>query len=152
MQFINPKYDPDNKNSFVQWTSENFKDNAGTGTVRSALIGYFRTIWGSNISVTRTYYDADDVETDSDSSVKHVYKVKVNKLIDGPAFTSASLIPTTSATVSIAVTSSSSEPLSGYFRVTCPDENGNLWTTRHLGFSNWAQGTDFTMQLDIPHT
>ena len=105
MQFINPKYDPNNKNSFVQWTSDNFKDDAGTGTVRQRLIGYFRTIWGSNISVTRTYYDADDVETtDSSASVKHVYKVKLNRLINGPAFTSASLIPTTSATVSIAVT------------------------------------------------
>jgi hypothetical protein len=33
IQFINPKYDPSDRNSFLQWKSDNFADDSSAGTV-----------------------------------------------------------------------------------------------------------------------
>lgn len=42
-------------------------------------------------------------------------------------------------------------PLGGKFKVTCPDENGSLFSTRERWYSDWTEGIDFEMQLMIPH-
>lgn len=83
IQFINPKYDPSNSDSFLQWKSNTFSDDASAGVVQNRLWGYFSSVWGSGIKVTKTMFDASDVETTTSSeSVKHIYSVRVKKLID----------------------------------------------------------------------
>ena len=78
MMFVNPKYNPDNRNSFATWTSDAISDTADSWTVRRRIIGYYWNIWGSNLSVDKVDYDADDVETtDSSLRVKSVYTVTV---------------------------------------------------------------------------
>ena len=48
--------------------------------MRSRIIRYYWSIWGSNIDVEKISYDADDVETsDSDLVVKTIYTVTVVK-------------------------------------------------------------------------
>jgi len=76
--YVNPLYDPNNRRSFQTWTSDVFSDQADTGTVRRRLVGYYWSVWGSNLSVEKTNYDADDIETtDSDAVVKTIYTVTV---------------------------------------------------------------------------
>ena len=82
IQFINPLYDGSN-GSTLQWLSNTFSDDASAGVVQNRLNGYFSNIWGSGIEVTKTMFDASDVETTTSSeSVKHIYSVRVKKLID----------------------------------------------------------------------
>ena len=67
----------------MQWKSDTFSVDAGAGTVQNRLWGYFSSVWGSGIEVTKTMFDASDVETTTSSeSVKHIYSVRVKKLID----------------------------------------------------------------------
>jgi hypothetical protein len=90
VMFINPNYDPDNKNSVQQWTSDAISDNDSASTMRRRIVNYYYSIWGSNVSVERIDYDADDIETDDDSLVvKRVYTVTVLRMINGPSFSMA---------------------------------------------------------------
>lgn len=76
VMFINPLYDPSNKNSVQMWTSENIADNDDAWRVRRRIVGFFSSIWGSNISVEKTFYTVDDVETTSAAEAdKIVYTV-----------------------------------------------------------------------------
>ena len=78
--FVNPLYNPDDRRSFQMWTSDEISDDASSGTVRRSLVGYYWSVWGCNLSVEKTDYDADDIETsDSDAVVKTVYTVTVTK-------------------------------------------------------------------------
>ena len=87
IMFINPNYDPSNRNSFLQWTSDTFSDDTGSGTVRSRLRGYFVSVWGSDITCSKTLYDSNNTETtDSSASVKHIYSCRIKKLISGASF------------------------------------------------------------------
>jgi hypothetical protein len=55
---------------------------SGSGTIRSAIYGYFNSKWGSDISVNWTRYDSNATETESSSNTTDiVYYVKVKKLI-----------------------------------------------------------------------
>ena len=95
IMFINPNYDPSSSSSFLQWTSDTFADNTGSGTVRSRLRGYFVSVWGSDITCSKTLFDSTDTETtDSSASVKHIFSCRIKKLISGASFTSASVIGT----------------------------------------------------------
>jgi hypothetical protein len=98
-------------------------------------------------------FDSSDQETTTSSdSVKHIYSVRVKKLIDQASFSSANVIGTVSSTISIAKIQDSSTPLGGNFKITCPDENGNNWSTGEFSYNHWIEGLDFDMQLKIPHT
>jgi hypothetical protein len=83
-------------------------------------------------------FDSSDQETTtSGDSVKHIYSVRVKKLIDQASFSTAMVIGTVSSTISIAKIQDSSAPLGGKFKVTCPDENGNLWSTGEFDYNKW---------------
>jgi hypothetical protein len=82
----------------------------------------------STVSVTKTYYDVDDVETASLSdAAKTIFKVSLNKRIDGFSFLAVTAsvesadvfvtayIPADGAVGSVA----SSAPLGGYFTIKC---------------------------------
>ena len=76
--FVNPKYDPSNWRSFATWTSDPISDTSDSWTVRRRIVGYYWNVWGSNISVEKVDYDADDIETsDSSLRVKSVYTITV---------------------------------------------------------------------------
>ena len=62
------------------WTSDAISDSDSAATVRRRLVGYYWSIWGSNLSVEKNNFDADDVETDdADLIVKTVFTVTVMK-------------------------------------------------------------------------
>ena len=83
VMFINPLYNPDDKDDSPQWTSENISDETSEATLRSRIEGYFSRYWGSAINVVKVDYDSDDLETsDSASVVQSVYTVTLKKLID----------------------------------------------------------------------
>lgn len=42
-------------------------------------------------------------------------------------------------------------PITGAFVISCPDDMGNVFSTREFWYSEWTQGIDFWMQLQIPH-
>ena len=46
----------------------------------------------------------------------------------------------------------STEPLSGSFKITCPDANGFELSTREFDITHWVEGIDYYMQLEIPFT
>ena len=102
--FINPNYDPDNKNSVQQWTSDAISDNDSASTMRRRIVNYYYSIWGSNVSVERIDYDADDIETDDDSLVvKRVYTVTVLRMINGPSFSMAVIQMQNDAAANVAI-------------------------------------------------
>ena len=123
--------------------------------MKGAIDDYFSAIWGSAINVVKVDYDENDAETeDASLVVKSIYTVSLRKLISGPSYTTANILhDAMDATVTISMqTVDSTEPLSGNFKVTCPDQYGNLFSTREMGISHWTQGIDYYMQLEIPHT
>ena len=78
VMFVNPNYDPDDNSDFPTWTSDAIDDDDSSGTMRSRIVNYFYSVWGSNVSVEKIDYDADDIETsDSSLTVKTVYTVTV---------------------------------------------------------------------------
>lgn len=78
VKFINPNHDPNNKRSIQIWTSDKISDGDSAATLRRRIVRYYYSIWGSNLSVEKTSYDASDVETtDSALTVKSIYTVTV---------------------------------------------------------------------------
>lgn len=78
VMFVNPNYDPDDNNDFPTWTSDVIDDNDSSSTMRHRIVNYFYSVWGSNVSIERIDYDADDIETsDSSLTVKRIYTVTV---------------------------------------------------------------------------
>ena len=76
--FVNPNYDPDDNSDFPTWTSDAIDDDDSSGTMRSRIVNYFYSVWGSNVSVEKIDYDADDIETsDTSLTVKRIYTVTV---------------------------------------------------------------------------
>ena len=99
-------------------------------------------------------YDADDVETDdADLAVKYVYTVTLRRRINGQSFNAALITKVdTSADIKIETPHQlSTAPLSGNFRIQCPDYDGNLFTTPDIGFNHYVPGIDSIMQASIPH-
>ena len=137
------------------WTSGRLTDNMGRWEFRRQIVGYYWSIWGSNIAVERTFYDADGVVTTSSSQAATVvYTVTVLKAIDGPSFTLASVVKegATTSTITIATPyEQSTPPLSGAFYISCPNDDGTEFRTRDLGYGHWDQGIDFYVHLEIPH-
>ena len=75
------------------WKTEEISDDCSASTLRSEIKGYFSSVWGSDITVTRVDYDAMDIEiSDSAAVVKSVYTVTLLKRIVGPSFSSASVL------------------------------------------------------------
>ena len=134
--------------------SEEIPDDTTADNLRNRISGYFSSIWGSNINVVKVDYDADALETtDADLTVQSIYTVTLRKLISQNSFTSAAIVPISGdATVEIGMqTVTSSTPLSGKFKVVCPDENLNEFSTTDMNYDNWTEGIDFNIQLQIPH-
>ena len=155
VKFINPNYDPSARNSIQVWTSDKITDNGDGWHVRRRIVGYYWSVYGSNIEVIRTRYDADDVETTSSSAtVKIIYTVTLLKQINGASFASAAIVSASglTATVSIAAPhASSTPPLAGHFFIKCPNSDGSEFQTRDFSYNNWVEGLDFYSQLEIPH-
>ena len=150
VQFINPLYNPDNDDSSPFWMSDEIPDDTTADNLRNRISGYFSSIWGSNINVVKVDYDADALETtDADLTVQSIYTVTLRKLISQNSFTSAAIVPVSGdATVEIGMqTVTSSTPLSGKFKVVCPDENLNEFSTTDMNYDNWVEGIDFNIQL-----
>lgn len=66
----------------------------------------------------------------------------------------ASIVPSAGATSTITIEApfqDSTPPLSGAFKIVCPNQDGNEFMTRDLGYGHWAEGIDFYTQLEIPH-
>jgi len=152
IQYRNPLYNPDDSNSVQLWKSDEIGGDFSASSLRDKIKNYYYSIWGSNIDVDKVDYDDQDAETtDSTLIAKSVYTVTVKKRISQASFTSAMVI-TENATVTVSTqTQLSSMPLSGKFKVTCPDENGSLFSTKDFNYSDWTEGIDFHMQLWIPH-
>jgi uncharacterized protein YdaL len=69
-------WDPEDLRSVQIWKCEDIADNASASTMLDSLSGYFNSIWGSTIYVTKVDYDASDVETaDSSLIAKSIYTV-----------------------------------------------------------------------------
>ena len=78
VMFVNPTYNPDDNSDFPTWTSDAIDDDDSSGTMRSRIVNYFYSVWGSNVSVEKIDYDADDIETsDTSLTVKRIYTVTV---------------------------------------------------------------------------
>lgn len=71
---------------------------------RQHIVGFFSSIWGSNVAVEQTRFDADDVETtDASLTVKSIYTVTLIRPINGPAFTMAMVDPKDGATSTMTI-------------------------------------------------
>ena len=119
VKFINPKHDPTNRRSILMHDSGVIVDTDAAWRVRRQIVNYFYSIWGSNVEVVKVSYDADDIETtDSSLVVKTVYTVTVLRQINGPSFTTASIVMVSGDTVNVAIGApiqQSTPPLSGAF-------------------------------------
>ena len=94
VQFINPLYDPTDKDSVQLWRSDDIKANWDAWQVRDKIQGYFTSIWGSALDYERVDYDADGVETeDSELIASTVITFSLRKRINGPSFTTAQVMP-----------------------------------------------------------
>jgi hypothetical protein len=142
IKFINPRYDPDNRNSVQVWTTRELTDNDSAARVRQQIVRYFYSIWGSNISVEKQGYNADDIETDdSELTVKTVYTISVLKQINGPSFSMASVVMADNGSSSVSIEApfqDSTPPISGRFNIVCPNDDGSEFRTRDLSWADWT--------------
>ena len=117
---------------------------ASASTLRTKIDDYFWK-FGSNIAVTRTGYDDQDLET-SDSSlvVKYVFRIKLKRRINSQTFNMAfATLSDSQGSVDISPPEIlSSAPLRGSFRMQCTDWSGNTFTTNDIRHSTWTEGID----------
>jgi len=101
------------------------------------MVQFYYHIWGTNIRITHKDYDESDVEiTDGSARAKRVYTIEVLRMINGPSFTMASIVPGKDTKSSISISApilQSSVPLSGAFYIECPNADGNPFRTRDMG-------------------
>jgi len=122
--------------------------------MRSFIKDYFSHVWGTDIAVTKTLYDAGDlITTDPLLAVKSVYEVTLLKRILGPSYSGAAILQDTiGATITLGMPKQdSTAPIQGNFIITCADDFGTSYSTQELSYDYWTQGIDFHMQLEIPH-
>lgn len=155
LKFLNPKYDPNNRNSVQLWGTGVITDTGSIWHYRQQMVSFFSRIWGTNISIEQTRFDADDLETDdADLTVKSVYTVTLLRQINGPSFTMAMVVPEDGATSTMTIDipyQQSTPPMSGKYKIMCPNEDGNPFYTREFNYNTEAQYVDFYTQLEIPH-
>jgi len=130
--------------------------NASSHSWYLELRWFYWERWGSNISVTKKNYDAQDAETTvSADIVKSVINVKVRKLLKEASFTQASLVNKLSAaTITVTAPSQatlSTLPIQGKYTIECPNETGTVYKFPTHGYN---VGRD-SIQMDtidyIPH-
>lgn len=130
--------------------------NASAHTWYLELRHFYWSRWGSNITVTKKNYDANDAETTvSADIVKSVINVKVRKLITEASFTQASFANNNSAaTISVVGPSQatlSTPPLQGNYVIECPDEAGTVYAIKPRTYHTSSD----TIRMDfidyIPH-
>ena len=87
------------------WKSEEITDDCSATSMENGIKGYFSSVWGSSISVEKLDYDSMDAETtDSTAVVKSIYTVTLLRRINGPSFSSATILQDApGATISIDV-------------------------------------------------
>ena len=108
---------------------------------------YYENRVGSWIETTKTSYDENGVETSDPAMVKTVrYKVQVQKRLDTPSFANVNLLVDPANTSQIDLVKptevgghASSAPLSGNFRVNCPDplNPSAIAQTEDLSYDTW---------------
>jgi len=97
--------------------------------MRSAILGYYTSKIGSDISVNLTMYDsANVITTNTTNATKHVYHIVLGKLISGTSVANIfAATKTSSASHAIElpnVVQLSATPLSGKYRVKCINAQG----------------------------
>ena len=92
-----------NKNSNPPqfWRSEKINALSSANRIRGPLSRFYRKAWGADCTVERQWLDKDGKELASntrDKSLikKAIYTITSTKLIDGPSFEKANVIPGTS--------------------------------------------------------
>jgi hypothetical protein len=82
-------------------------------------------------------YTSAGVETTIESlATKFVFDTYLKKRINGSSFISYQVIPVGAITSTVTITPPyaggvlSSGPISGSFKISCPDPQGTVWTTR----------------------
>ena len=102
---------------------------ATASTLRNQIKFYYRAIYGSEVDVNRTMFMQNGTETTNDTlAYTHTYHIRLMKLINGTSVANIQIIKSTSATIAVDLPTSvmtSSQPLSGKFRVTCPGPANN---------------------------
>lgn len=101
--------------------------NATASEMRNAIKSYYNAAKGSDITVTKTLYDANDTETTNLTlGVKSLYNITLRKLITGPSVSNIMAMKSGSASlVTINMPTDvqlSSTPLSGKFKIQCMDD------------------------------
>ena len=86
MVFVNPLYNPDDKNSARTITSRECDDNSGNSCIRGALEDFYWTVWGSGMEVNQ-YQTNDAYETVESDHTQLVYNCRVKRSISGAGFT-----------------------------------------------------------------
>jgi hypothetical protein len=113
------------------WTSKAISTSATGGEFGNAISGYYSSVWGASISVSRTMYDlTDSIVTDVILSVKSVYEIVVHKSLSQASTNYASFARvSTQATFEMKYPTDvqlSTPPISGSFLITCTLPNGEL--------------------------
>ena len=137
------------------WSSKEFAANPSAATFRSQISGYYRTYWGTDITVTLEMYDANSVVTDNASSASsYVYTVKLLKTIDGISTKAVTGVAVTSEASFAAVppmqSVTSTPPIKGQFSVTCTDASGIDHTSTPMDFDNNAVHIEYYISQSVP--
>ena len=121
---------------------------------------YYKERVGSWIETTKTSYDENGIETHDPSLVKTVkYKVHVQKRSTTPSFANINLLvdPANTSTISLVKPtevggSASSAPLTGNYRVNCPDplNPSAIAHTEDIAWYSWAPSIQHRLEMDIP--
>lgn len=123
--------------------------------MKSQIVGFFNTNYGSGISVELEYYDNDGkvVET-SDDAVLHRYTVSLLKRIESFSFSTATFISGgTSASIVVTPPSEvqlSGAPIQGSYIITCTDESGINHSTDDISYNTGAATIQQRIIKSIP--
>jgi hypothetical protein len=155
IMFVNPRYDSSNKKSPRTVTSREVTDNASASQVRWAIQDFYGSGYtvGSWVDVKK-YETNDAFETVESGATKFVYTAKVMRAIDGPGWSSATIIKNKATTSTIAISAlltNSSPPLAGNFIISCANSDGNAFETREMSIWEDTDLMSLYLSWDIPH-
>ena len=121
---------------------------------------YYKKRFGSWIAVTKTSYDENGIETENPALIKTVkYKVQVLRRSTTPSFASINLLvdPANTSTITLVKPTdvggaASSAPLSGSYRINCPDplNPAAIVTTEDIEYRSWFLTIQHKIERNIP--
>lgn len=135
------------------WATKKINIGCSAGSFKNFVKGFYWNTYRSDISVTKTSYDAAGAVTAVGADmVKHYYEITLLKMIAAPSTANIQAIKVdTRSTIAVTLPINlqlSGTPISGKYHIQCINDKGEASTTREIKYNERLRTVQFIIQQD----